>query len=88
MDYPKVCLRRGEEAGVLKGQKLIYDNELDWADDICIDGCISPLPMLMDARGAPPEATSAAKADTIRMIGVQTPRPVRARLPTCGMWPM
>ena len=34
MDYPKVCLRRGEEAGVLKGQKLIYDNELDWADDI------------------------------------------------------
>lgn len=32
MDYPKVCLRRGEEAGVLKGQKLIYDNELDWAD--------------------------------------------------------
>ena len=29
MDYPKVCLRRGEEAGVLKGQKLIYDNELD-----------------------------------------------------------
>ena len=25
----------------------------------------------MDARGAPPEATSAAKADTIRMIGVQ-----------------
>ena len=22
MDYPKVCLRRGEEAGVLKGQKL------------------------------------------------------------------
>ena len=34
MDYPKVCLRRGEEAGVLKGQKLIYDNELDWVDDI------------------------------------------------------
>ena len=26
----------------------------------------------MDARGAPPEATSAAKADTIRMIGVKT----------------
>ena len=50
--------------------------------------CRSPLPMLMDARGAPPEAMSAAKADTIRMIGVQTPRPVRARLPTCGMWPM
>ena len=24
MEYPKVCLRRGEEAGVLKGQRLIY----------------------------------------------------------------
>lgn len=40
MEYPKVCLRRGEEAGVLKGQRLIYDNELDWADDICTDGCV------------------------------------------------
>ena len=40
MEYQKVCLRRGEEAGVLKGQRLIYDNELDWADDICTDGCV------------------------------------------------
>ena len=40
MEYPKVCLRRGEESGVLKGQRLIYDNELDWADDICTDGCV------------------------------------------------
>ena len=40
MKYAKDCLGRGEEAGVLKGQKLIYDNELDWADDICIDGCV------------------------------------------------
>ena len=40
MEYPKVCLRRGEESGVLKGQRLIYDNELDWADDICADGCV------------------------------------------------
>ena len=40
MEYPKVCLRRGEECGVLKGQRLIYDNELDWADDICTDGCV------------------------------------------------
>ena len=22
------------------GQKLIYDNELDWADDVCTDGCV------------------------------------------------
>ena len=40
MEYPKVCLRRGEEGGVLKGQRLIYDNELDLADDICTDGCV------------------------------------------------
>ena len=40
MEYPKVCLRRGEEAGVRAGQKLIYDNELDWADDVCTDGCV------------------------------------------------
>lgn len=40
MEYPKDRLRRGEEAGVLKGQRLIYDNELDWADDICTDGCV------------------------------------------------
>lgn len=33
-------LRRGEEGSVLKGQRLIYDNELDWADDICTDGCV------------------------------------------------
>ena len=36
MEYPKVCLRRGEEAGVAEGAACwIYDNELDWADDIC-----------------------------------------------------
>ena len=22
------------------GQTLIYDNELDWADDVCTDGCV------------------------------------------------
>ena len=40
MDYPKVCLRRGEEAAVRGGSHLIYDNQLDWADDICTDGCV------------------------------------------------
>ena len=40
MDYPKVCLRRGEETAVRGGSDLIYDNELDWADDICTDGCV------------------------------------------------
>lgn len=40
MDFPKVCLRRGEERDVLRGKPLIYDNELAWADDVCTDGCI------------------------------------------------
>lgn len=40
MDNPKVCLRRGAQAGLLHGRKLVYDNELDWADDICTDGCV------------------------------------------------
>ena len=38
MRYPTVCLRRGEEADVLRGQALIYDNEIDWHDDTCEDG--------------------------------------------------
>ena len=48
----------------------------------------SPWPMAMEARGALPEATSAAKAETIRITGMQTPRPVSARSPSPGMWPM
>ena len=58
MDYPKVCLRRGEEAGVLKGQKLIYDNELDWADDICIDGCV--VDVLVQSQNGIPRASNRA----------------------------
>ena len=44
--------------------------------------------MAMDARGAPPEATSAAKAEMIMISGRHTPTPVSARLPSPGMWPM
>ena len=40
MEYPLVCLRRGEEQDVRKGQILIYDNEIDWHDDTCCDGGI------------------------------------------------
>ena len=47
-----------------------------------------PLPMKMDARGAPPPPASAAKADTIIMSGIHTPTPVSARLPTSGIWPI
>ena len=48
----------------------------------------SPLPMKMDARGAPPAPMSAANAETNRMMGMHTPTPVSARLPEPGMWPM
>ena len=40
MTYPKVCLRRGEEAGVRAGKPWIFENQLDWADDVCKDGGI------------------------------------------------
>ena len=40
------------------------------------------------ARGAPPMDTRAAKADTTIMIGMHTPRPVSAREPPSGMWPI
>ena len=40
MQYPNVCLRSGEETGVRQGQPWIFENELDWADDICEDGGI------------------------------------------------
>ena len=36
MEYPKVCLRRGETLAA--GCCWIYDNEIDWADDTCEDG--------------------------------------------------
>lgn len=34
----QVCLRRGEEADLKAGSLWIFDNEIDWADDICEDG--------------------------------------------------
>ena len=40
MDYGKVCLRRGEEKDVRGGSFWIFDNEVDWYDDICPDGGI------------------------------------------------
>ena len=49
---------------------------------------LSPRPMAMDARGAPPMDTRAAKADTTIMIGMHTPRPVRASEPPSAIWPI
>ena len=36
----QVCLRRGEDARVRGGAPWIFDNQLDWADDTCVDGGI------------------------------------------------
>jgi len=40
MEYAKVCLRRGEEKDVRGGSFWIFDNEIDWYDDICPEGGI------------------------------------------------
>ena len=55
------------------------------------DSARFPRPSSMDARGAPPIAISAAKAEITMMMGRHTPTPVRASLPTVStgcMWPM
>ena len=49
---------------------------------------LSRRPMKIDARGAPPLLTSAAKAEMIIISGMHTPTPVRASAPWPGMWPM
>ena len=49
---------------------------------------LSPLPIEIDALGAPPFPTNAANADTIKISGIQTPTPVRANAPTLGICPM
>ena len=48
----------------------------------------SPLPIMMEARGAPPMLTRAAKAEMHMISGRVTPTPVSALGPTSGMWPM
>ena len=40
MPYSQICLHRGEDAAVRAGAPWIYDNEIDWADDTCVDGGI------------------------------------------------
>ena len=48
----------------------------------------APRPMNIDARGAPPVAEKDENADTTRIIGIHTPTPVSARLPSPGICPM
>ena len=49
---------------------------------------LSPRPMAMDARGAPPMLTNAANALTTMITGMHTPNPVSASAPVSGIWPM
>ena len=34
----EVCLKRGEELDIANGSLWIYDNEIDWYTDTCVDG--------------------------------------------------
>ena len=38
MEYGQVCLRRGEERALRGGRLRIYENEIEWVDDLCING--------------------------------------------------
>lgn len=40
MAIGQVCLRRGEEQELLRGGLWVFDNEVDWADDLCADGAV------------------------------------------------
>ena len=48
----------------------------------------SPFPKKMDALGAAPILTNAAKAEISIISGKHTPTPVRANLPTSAIWPI
>ena len=38
MEFGQICLRKGEEQDILRGGSWIYDNEIAWIDDYCVDG--------------------------------------------------
>ena len=38
MSLPQLALHRGEDTAVRAGAYWIYDNQIDWADDTCVDG--------------------------------------------------
>ena len=38
MAYGQVCLRKGEEQDVRAGSLWIFDNEIDWVDELCKNG--------------------------------------------------
>lgn len=40
MEPAIVCLRKGEERGIRAGAVWIFDNQIDWINDLCTDGGI------------------------------------------------
>lgn len=38
MENGQVCLRKGEEQDIRNGSLWIFDNEIDWVDEVCKDG--------------------------------------------------
>ena len=38
MERGQLCLRRGEDQDIRGGKLWIYDNEIDWVDELCHDG--------------------------------------------------
>ena len=40
MELGQVCLHRGEEQDIAAGSLWIYDNEIDWCDDLCRNGAV------------------------------------------------
>ena len=48
METGTVCLRRGQDHAVRAGAPWIYDNQIDWIDDLCSDG---GLVIVTDSRG-------------------------------------
>ena len=73
----------GREMGQMSGKELARKQAV-----VLTLSLIHILPMRIEALGAPPLPTKAAKADTIRISGMHTPTPVSARAPASGMWPM
>lgn len=38
METGQLCLRKGEEQDLLRGGAWVYDNEIAWVDEYCLDG--------------------------------------------------
>ena len=82
------------QCGGCQLQAMSYEEQLRFKENkvrnnLSHIGGLTEIPMEpIEARGAPPLPTRAAKAETIMISGMQTPTPVRAIAPDAGIWPM